>query len=1234
MRCLRAFGQKYGVTKEDVNMGFPGMEAKKTSMVVVVILLLSAFYLTLAILPVNVVASTLYVGGTGPGNYTKIQLAVDASNPGDTVYVYSGTYNEDISINKPLRLVGENKDATIIRGSGTTDTLLVLSDGVNVTGFSVENSGSTLGSSGIRLFFVQNCHLINNFAYGHERGISFWGAFNNVAEDNNMSNNKNGVYLWATLSHSNLVVNNILWSNTAGIYLDESHNNTLTGNTIVDNDYGIYLLHSSHNTMHSNLMIENGIFIDGQSLAYWNTHTISSSNTVNGRPVQYRKDSAGGSIPLGAGQVILTNCNNMAINNQNLSTGSVGVAIVFSSHISITNRTSSSNFRDGIYVYDSNNITIADSNTSNNGNDGIFMDHVSTSVLWNNVAYSNGMNGIHVFAGDLNTIDQNGIFLNGPLGPGSHIEHCAIYLSHINHSVISGNNVHSNSNCAFSLIDSNTNSIHSNSFSNNANGVFVGGADGNTFTNNTISDNVIVGVSLEASSHNIFSDNTVTHHLYGMGLGESNDNTLAGNYISSHDARDTRSGIILWASSSHVLADNVMDGDGLIIEGGTLQYWNTHSIDTSNTVNGRPVYYWKNVTGGTVPPGASEVILANCSNIVVENQNLDDGTAGIEVGFSSNNTITGNSANFSKKGIYLLRSDDNTIFNNAVSFSNSRGIHLIASNRNTISNSKLWSNKYGITLLNSDNNSITDNDVWESTWDGISISHSGSIVSGSFYGSFNNTIVNNTVFNNREGLSILGSSNNTVTFNSVVNNMNGVTVEYFDFGGTPIEYSRNNKIHHNNIIDNAEQAYDNQGTNQWDDGYPSGGNYWSDYTGADIFSGPNQDIPGSDFIGDTPYVIDFDSEDRYPLMNPFVTFPLVPSAPRDLHAVPGDQQTTLDWIAPSFDGSSPVTNYRIYRGTTSGGEVLYTQIGNVLTFPDMGLTNGQMFCYRVSAVNGVGEGPMSNEACATPTTTPGAPLILKADLSGDRLENVTVKWSPSSDDGVGQNSVVGYSIFRSNVYDVNALGYQLIASVPNRTIEFNDELTGEGDPNDYFYRICAVDLNNLINCSANQAGKFTRSLSNGPNIVSIPLIQSDKNIETVLQTVNWDKAWTYDSSSQKWKSHMTFKPYKGELFELNISRGIWVNVTVQSNLTVAGIVPSNTSIHLHAGWNLVGFPSFSSTYAVSDLKATVGVEEMEGFDASNSPYLLRSMTNGDVLQTGYGYWIKVTSDVLWAVPNS
>lgn len=82
----------------------------------------------------------------------------------------------------------------------------------------------------------------------------------------------------------------------------------------------------------------------------------------------------------------------------------------------------------------------------------------------------------------------------------------------------------------------------------------------------------------------------------------------------------------------------------------------------------------------------------------------------------------------------------------------------------------------------------------------------------------------------------------------------------------------NNKFYHNNLIDNNQQVFVGEGsTNIWDNGYPDGGNYWSNYNGIDIASGEGQATSGSDGIGDLPFVINSANKDAYPLMNPFQT---------------------------------------------------------------------------------------------------------------------------------------------------------------------------------------------------------------------------------------------------------------------------------------------------------------------------------------------------------------------------
>src|SRR5205809_169233 len=101
--------------------------------------------------------------------------------------------------------------------------------------------------------------------------------------------------------------------------------------------------------------------------------------------------------------------------------------------------------------------------------------------------------------------------------------------------------------------------------------------------------------------------------------------------------------------------------------------------------------------------------------------------------------------------------------------------------------------------------------------------------------------------------------------------------------------------------------------------------------------------------------------------------PTPPSAPQNLAATGGNAQVTLTWQAPASNGGSPITNYRIYRGTSSNGETLKATIGNVLTYTDTTVTNGVTYYYQVSAVNAAGEGPRSNEASATPSPPPPPP---------------------------------------------------------------------------------------------------------------------------------------------------------------------------------------------------------------------------------------------------------------------
>ena len=112
--------------------------------------------------------NTLYVGGSGPNNYTKIQDAIDNSSHGDTVFVYNGTYIENVKINKSIRLIGEDKNTTYVYGNTTHwDKIFKLTTGnIEIKGFTVQN-----GTAGILVWadqeYIENihiseCDIINN----------------------------------------------------------------------------------------------------------------------------------------------------------------------------------------------------------------------------------------------------------------------------------------------------------------------------------------------------------------------------------------------------------------------------------------------------------------------------------------------------------------------------------------------------------------------------------------------------------------------------------------------------------------------------------------------------------------------------------------------------------------------------------------------------------------------------------------------------------------------------------------------------------------------------------------------------------------------------------------------------------------------------------------------------------------------------------------------------------------
>ncbi|UCG68275.1 MAG: right-handed parallel beta-helix repeat-containing protein, partial [Thermoplasmata archaeon] len=328
------------------------MNKKKIAVLLLSLTIILGFIVIIVEIAPHAKANTIYV----PTDYTTIQAAIDAADPGDTVYVYNGTYYENVNVYKTINLTGENRNTTIIDGGGW-NTVEITADWVNITGFTVTNG---------------------------DEGIYFESSSNNIIADNNViSNDHQGIFLTINSNYNTIADNTASNNSDSGIYISFSNYNTIINNIASNNRYGIQFHDSSSNTLVNNQMIGNGIHIWGPFLNGWNTHNIDTSNTVNGKPVYYWKNQNGGTIPSGAGQVILANCQNILIENQDVSGGSVGIELGFSNNNNIVNNTASSNNMYGIHLCFSDFNTLTINNASNNGANGFYFYCSGNNILTN-----------------------------------------------------------------------------------------------------------------------------------------------------------------------------------------------------------------------------------------------------------------------------------------------------------------------------------------------------------------------------------------------------------------------------------------------------------------------------------------------------------------------------------------------------------------------------------------------------------------------------------------------------------------------------------------------------------------------------------------------------------------------------------------------------------------------------------------------------------------------------------
>jgi len=194
----------------------------------------------------GILNKTLYVGGSGPGNYTRIQDAINDARDGYTIYVYSGIYKENLWVEKSIDLIGESKNMTIIDGNGNGDIAHFSVPWIKIRGFTLTNGGTSQDDAGI--IINSNHNIIQDTIITNNReslGIKITRAHHNIIYGNTIKNNYIGISIYQ--SHHNTIQKNIVTieNNTrpdsTGLLILASRQNMIQGNTFQKNDIGLYI---------------------------------------------------------------------------------------------------------------------------------------------------------------------------------------------------------------------------------------------------------------------------------------------------------------------------------------------------------------------------------------------------------------------------------------------------------------------------------------------------------------------------------------------------------------------------------------------------------------------------------------------------------------------------------------------------------------------------------------------------------------------------------------------------------------------------------------------------------------------------------------------------------------------------------------------------------------------------------------------------------------------------------
>jgi parallel beta-helix repeat protein len=433
--------------------------------------------------------SVIYVGGSGPNNYTSIQDAIRDATDGDTIFVYddSSPYFESVNIDKSINLIGEDRYSTIIDGQEKIPRVVKLNaDFISFSGFSVIGSRNWANDAGIYIKSSNNIvenniitnnsagegsividgdynQIINNiitnndrdYAVGifignndnfnfisgniisnHHRGMWIAADKNNVVANNHIFNNQNEGIMIRGVENCEIYNNIIEKNNEAAISIESDSSNVYVyNNEIRDNQKGLTIKKSVSLTVTGNSFYDKGIQLQGGKIDYWNSHRIID-NTINGRPIYYFASEDDLDIPRDSGQLILADCNNCNVDNLDISNVDYAIQVGFSNEINILSNEFDNIINNCITIYTSSNNRLHDNLIQYNTGTGIVLSgsSLNNNIKKNSINYNN--KGINIGSkSSLNFISNNNFIGN---------ENCGVYLDQSEYNEINRNNFQQN----------------------------------------------------------------------------------------------------------------------------------------------------------------------------------------------------------------------------------------------------------------------------------------------------------------------------------------------------------------------------------------------------------------------------------------------------------------------------------------------------------------------------------------------------------------------------------------------------------------------------------------------------------------------------------------------------------------------------------------------------------------------------------------------------------------------